>query len=141
MSCNCGISYNFICTREKADQYYDFFQCPRCGKPEHAIRYKYQPHNCPGHQFEHMGTEFIDDIHRHQINHVHRCDRCGCVRKVPRDTYGAGISGRVEVDHPKVANQLLWNQTVFDRYIDSDIKDISRGEIQKESILPDEVSV
>lgn len=138
----CSTEMLYCSTVEKSDQLYHFYSCTGCGKPTHYITYKYNPADCPKHHWEHMGTEFIDDPHKHQINHVMRCDRCGAVHRIPRDTYGAGISGRVEIDHPKVESQLLWNRTVFGM-IDRDVRGIGRGreEIPQEAQLPSEAEI
>lgn len=100
---------SFVATIEKSDQYYHFFTCMKCGESDHEITYKYDPSSCPKHQFEHLGTEFMDTAHKHTIYQVDRCDRCGALRKIPRHTMEAGISGRIDLNDPRV--NFLWNRS------------------------------
>lgn len=136
----------YITTREKNDQYYHFYYCYRCGKPMHEITYKYTPDTCPTvngrkHQWEHIGTVFKDDPHCHRISHVDRCDRCGAKREIHRDTRNAGFTGRIEIDDPRVSRDLLWNRSVFDRFIPREFQELSIGNPDQHTILPTEAEV
>lgn len=121
-------------TVNKNDQFYHFFQCPECGKPDHKITYKYKPITCPGHQFEFIGTEFQDNPHSHEINHIFRCDRCGAIYKKARTVKEAGLLGHVDVDDPRVKKTLLFNDAVAKR-ID---KDLGAIVTEKEPLIPKE---
>jgi len=142
IKCDCGVPYQFYCRCEKAEQYYDFYQCPKCGKPSHEIVYKYHPldgkHKC---QYEFIGTVFVDDFHAHKLFQRFRCDLCGNIHDVPRDLRSAGFSGRVEIDHPKVENTLLLNQSVYERLVPKEEREAGRGKYPKEAELPDEAHV
>ncbi len=136
---DCDLDMMFVATRERDDQIFDFFQCIRCGKPNHSVRYKYTPSTCPRHFWEFIGTAFKDDPHCHTITHLARCDRCGAIREIPRDTRQAGLSGRVEIEDPRVKRTLLLNRDSWKRRIPKELQDLRSVPLPKEVILPREV--
>lgn len=142
LKCECGPPYSFVITCEKDRQLVDFYQCPKCGTPTHVTRYKYHPmdgkHKC---QFEHLGHRFIDDDHHHSITALDRCSLCGGLRETPRDTYGAGISGRVEIEDPRVKKTLLMNRDSWKRLIPKDLQSLGKPPENKEIILPKGVDI
>jgi len=48
------------------------------------------------------------------------CDRCGKKRIEHQDTRNAGMSGRVEIDHPLVAPTLALTKSVAERIFDKE---------------------
>ena len=114
---DCELKLEYVCSSRKADLVYNFYQCPQCGKPDHTITYFYTPYSCPLHVWEHMGMAFRDGFHSHALEQINRCVRCGAIHKMPQDLRSAGLSGRVEVDDPRVKNRLLWNKSAYTRLI------------------------
>ena len=57
----------------------------------------------------------MDDPHAHSINMVFVCDRCGARHYESQDTKNAGLSGRVEIEHPKVWRTLKLNKAMAKR--------------------------
>lgn len=135
--CDCGLPYSFVITCEKDDQLYHFWQCPACGKPVHEIAYKYSPmdgkHKC---QWEFLGHKFVDDHHHHSILQLDRCSKCGGIRETPRDTNGAGLSGRIEIEDPRV--KLLLNQSSWERMVPKEIQEMRTTPLPKAIVLPPE---
>ncbi len=139
--CSCGVKYLYYGGREKDDLAYYFYYCPVCQTPTHTIGYKYNPTNCPKHSFEFIGEEFIDDHHAYKLNQIDRCSRCGALRSTPRDTRGAGIAGRIEIDDPRVAGKILFNRSSWDRFIPKEIRELSANPPPKHVVLPAEDAV
>jgi hypothetical protein len=54
------------------------------------------------------------------------------------DTYNVGIKGRVEIDHPHIQKQLLWNQSAYERLVPRELREMSAGKLPKEALLPTE---
>jgi hypothetical protein len=113
-----------IC-KENHDKTIHGYQCKVCGHIfDGRWNYRYSPENCPQHQWEFTHREFRDAPHKHSIVMVFQCDRCGAEKTRGQDTKEAGISGRVEIDHPLVAPTLALNKSVAKRILDQDaIKD------------------
>ena len=89
-----------------------------------------------------MGTEFQDRGDAHEIWHVMRCYRCGNVRKIPRHTTAAGISGRVELDDPRVSQTLFPNRSLMKVLGTPELKEIVPPEALPDQItLPEEVHI
>lgn len=139
--CDCGVKYVFYCTREKDDQLFHFWYCPKCGTPVHDITYRYHPTNCPKHHWEHIGTVLVDDKHCHQLYHVDRCDRCSATREIPRNTREAGFSGRIEIDDPRVQRDLLLNKSSWERVIPKELQELRTVDLPKYPVLPREVDL
>lgn len=119
----CSTEMSYVVSSRKSDQIFHFFQCPKCGTPAHSITYYYSPADCPRHVTEHLGMEFKDSYHVHQLNQINRCIRCGAIQKVPQDIRNAGLSGHVEVEDPRIQKKLLWNKSAYDRLIPKDEQD------------------
>ena len=107
------LQYQF--TAAKDDHIIKTYKCLVCGRTDEAWFYKYRPYNCPKHHWIFDHREFSDNFHAHNIDMVFICDRCGARRLQPQDTKGAGISGRVEIEHPKVWRTLALNKAVAKR--------------------------
>ena len=131
---NCELTMTFVATIEKNDQFYHFYTCMKCNESAHDITYKYTHSTCPRHQFEHLGTEFKDSHLKHTIYQVDRCDRCGCLRRIPRHTIEAGFTGRVDLNDPRV--NFLWNKSaagiIFDKAEVNELKPPDHAEIPAE---------
>ena len=119
----CELKMSYTVSSRKGDQLFHFFQCGKCGKPDHEITYVYHPTECPKHVWEHVGMAFKDGLHGHSLEQINRCIRCGAIHKVAQDQRSAGISGRVEVDDPRVKNRLLWNKSAYERLIPKNEQD------------------
>lgn len=132
-------SYQYRFTVDKDFQFWDYYQCA-CGKCTHDIRYKYAPHECPQHAWEFIGTEFQDRPTGHEILQVFRCDRCGATHRVQRHTDAAGITGRIEIDDPRVKNTLLLNKSSWERLISYEAKSCSNGKPSEQVVLPTEAN-
>jgi hypothetical protein len=48
------------------------------------------------------------------------CDRCGKKRMEHQDTENAGLSGRVEIEHPLVFPTLKLNKSVAERILEKE---------------------
>lgn len=133
---NCGIQMEYVISAERNDHIYRFYQCKQCGKPDHTVGYAHTPETCPGHQWMFHGTEFVDGIHAHSIEQVFKCDRCGVLYRRPMHTKAVGMSGRIEVDHPKVSPTLLYNKTCWDLKMPDDIKSEVPNTAPEQAIIP-----
>ena len=102
-------------TASKDDHTVKVYRCEVCGKNNEDWYYKYNPQNCPKHHWIFDHRVFMDDPHAHSINMVFICDRCGARHYQPQDTKDAGVSGRVEIEHPKVWRTLALNKAVAKR--------------------------
>ena len=112
-------------SKQSKDKIEHGYQCKVCGHVFTARwNYRYVPENCPGHQWEFVCRQFKDDPHKHSIEMIFQCDRCGAEKTVRQDTKEAGFSGRVEIDHPKVAPTFALNKSMAERVLDKeDFKD------------------
>ena len=139
--CDCGVAYILFSTQERGEQYWDFYQCPVCGEPTHDVRYMFTPFDCPGHQPEFIGTKFVDGKTGHSIQQIVRCSRCGATDHVDRNTDAAGISGRVEIEDPRVQSTLLMNESTWKRLIPKDMQELSVGTLPDKVRLPKEADL
>ena len=138
----CGNELVFTQKVEKNDQFYHFFWCIQCQRPTHKITYALTPFTCPKHHEEFMGTEFQDNGNAHEIWHVMRCYRCGNVRKIPRHTTAAGISGRIDIEDPRVSNTLFLNRSLMAVFGDQESKEIlPPDDLLDQIYLPDETHI
>lgn len=120
----CHGELTHMATVERDSQVYFYYMCPGCRRCTHRVEYAYTPDLCPKHQHEFMGTEFQERPGVHEIWHVFRCDRCGDVHKVPRHTTAAGISGRIELEDPRVSSTILVNRSVVKTLGTPELKEI-----------------
>lgn len=140
MHCDlCAETMPCVAVTKKNDHIYSFFHCFKCGKNAHIIDYVYTPSTCPKHQYEHIGIEFNDSKHSHEIFQVDRCDRCGALRKTARHTEKAGFSKRVEVDDPRVVKNLLMNQSACPYILGKELS--KEAMVTKHVVLPNEADV
>ena len=132
--------YKYQFSVDQDFQVWDYYQCA-CGDCIHNIRYKHTPFDCPKHAWEFIGTAFHDRPTGHEIVQVFRCDRCGATHDVQRHTDAAGITGRIEIDDPRVKKTLLLNASSWERLISYEAKSCSAGKPSEQVVLPREVSI
>lgn len=108
----------YLITASKDDHVVRIYQCKVCQRKHEQMFYRYTPQNCPKHQWEFSHRVFKDDSISHSIEMVFICDRCGTDRIERQDTKAAGLSGRVEIDHPLVAPTLQLNKSMAKRFLD-----------------------
>lgn len=94
------------------------YQCKVCKQFFQVQGFKYTPATCPGHQWEFIDTVYNDNGVVHTIDQIFQCDRCGSIKKIPRDTKRAGIKGRIELEHPKVTSTLKLNKSYAAKFLD-----------------------
>ena len=109
---------DYIISAAKDNELVRIYQCRICGREHDEKAYRYNPQNCPGHQWEFSHRVFNDNPFSHEINMVFTCDRCGAERIERQDLKKAGLSGRVEIEDPRVSNTLLLNKSTADRFLD-----------------------
>ena len=102
-------------TASKDDHVVKAYRCKVCRKPQELWHYRYEPVNCPKHHWMFSHREFQDNPHTHSIVMVFICDRCGARREEHQDTKAAGITGRVEIEHPLVWPTIALNKSFAKR--------------------------
>lgn len=125
--------------REIDGQIHTMSHCPRCLLINVDVSYKFPRgvgHKC---QWEHIGTRLVDGFNMHEIDHIDRCDLCGAIREIPRDTRRSGLSGRIEIDDPRVKRDLLFNKSSWLRNIPKEIQELGKPPESNIPILPREV--
>jgi hypothetical protein len=101
----------------KDDHVVKVYKCKVCDEIEENYYYRYNPTNCPKHHWIFAHRVFNDTPLLHTIDMVFICDRCGARHIRPQDTRRAGISGRVEIEHPLVKNTLALNKSLAKRIL------------------------
>jgi len=120
----CDEPLYYVISASKDDQIVQIYQCKKCGKLQDIMRYRYNPYNCPGHQFNFSHREFNDNAFSHTIDMIFICDRCGARRVESQDLRGAGRKGMVEIEDPRVSRTLALNKSVAERlFTKEEVKD------------------
>lgn len=93
-------------------------ECENCGAQYDFKIHHYTPLTCPKHMWIFSHREFYDSPWVHSIEMVFKCDRCGQEKRLHQDTYHSGISGRVEINDPRVLGTVILNKSLAKQIID-----------------------
>ena len=115
--CGGALKLNYIAVKDVEIQV-RVYKCIFCGAEYDFKVHKYTPITCPKHRWVFSHRVFVDNPFTHTIEMIFVCDRCAAIRKERQDTYDAGISGRVEIDDPRVTNTIAVNKSWAKHFID-----------------------
>ena len=115
--CNGELVREYIAVKDKWHTIY-VYKCTFCGAEYDFKVHACTPLNCPKHLWVFSHREFFDNPFSHSIEMVFVCDRCGQERREYQDTYKAGISGRVEIDDPRVSPSIVMNKSWAKHFVD-----------------------
>ena len=118
--CNGELALSYTAVKDEESQV-RVYKCKECGAEYDFKIHKYTPLTCPKHIWIFSHRIFIDTPFSHTIEMVFICDRCACERRERQDTYGVGISGRVEIDDPRVLNTLIINKSWAKHFINNKV--------------------
>ena len=108
---NCGEKVIYKYTAGKNDQYVSIFECVKCKEQYDFHFYRYNPSNCPKHQWEFDRWGFEENQYTHRIFWIMKCDRCGAVSTERRLDSGAlGLREAVDLEDPRVLTLLDLNK-------------------------------
>ena len=107
----CGMGpVKYIATASNEDHFIRLYQCFNCMEWYEVKQHRYQPANCPGHQWEFQDWGFFDNGFTHEIYWNVICDRCGCRKKVRWDSRQVGLREAVTMDDPRLLKHLPVNE-------------------------------
>ncbi len=115
--CNGELVLSAILTKGHDHTIY-LYKCSFCGVEYEYKIHTYTPFTCPKHLWIFSHREFFDTPWTHSIEMVFKCDRCGQEKRIHQDTYQSGISGRVEIDDPRVVGSVVLNKSAARQYTD-----------------------
>lgn len=117
--CRGELALHYTAVKDKWHTVY-VYKCTQCGASYDFKVHAYTPTNCPRHIWIFSHREFFDTPWSHSIEMVFKCDRCGQEKRIHQDTRESGISGRVEIEDPRVAPSIVINKSWAKHSVDKE---------------------